>query len=591
MSKNKIREGITKYFKDRDCYTLIRPLNEEDLLAHIEEQSFSSLKPEFQAQMNKLIQKIYAKSKPKLINGKALNSSMFLGLTMEYVDSLNNEKTPTIVTALDRVVYAESNKIMDKLFEDLHEVVATRCSRDKFPMEKDDLDEITSRIKNEFIERIHRQLASILDVDEIIKNHNGFLDKFKYICNEKANENYTDSFLYNSSMLKNLMKCVPLEHLLDMEKANENDDDNRSNIMIVEFCNSMFNVIEEYHKNCKGPAKFDTLAEFIIESNFVDDTKLINDNEKIDFKNEKKYFSYILAFTQNLKDVYFAAQIEKLKVKQNEALSNDRNLREQKKKYEKKLEGVQREIEKLRGEKSDLELKIDQYERQKHNIDAEFNSTLKLKEMEIEYKNKALEAELEETESLLKSLKEERQKLKLSNEELNQKIALIEKETMKEASDLDSQIDKIDNDLEDVRQRAKDKENNPKVEQMQKFFADCKKYVHKYKKELSKKENSKNLKIAFFDLQRKLNDKEFENSQAELKIKKKLNEELKEYKISQEEELQKLEEELDKVPNTETLMMVRNKVADMESEIQDLENKNQRLLKRKAEKLAEIEEK
>lgn len=74
-------------------------------------------------------------------------------------------------------------------------------------------------------------------------------------------------------------------------------------------------------------------------------------------------------------------------------------------------------------------------------------------------------------------------------------------------------------------------------------------------KELSKKENSKNLKIAFFDLQRKLNDKEFENSQAELKIKKKLNEELKEFKIAQEDELQKLEEELDKVPSSETLML------------------------------------
>lgn len=277
------------------------------------------------------------------------------------------------------------------------------------------------------------------------------------------------------------MKCVPLEQLLDMEKANEEEDSNRSNIMIVEFCNSMFNVIEEYQKNCKGPAKFDTLAEFIIESSFVDETKLVNENEKLDFKNEKKYFSYILAFTQNLKDVYFAAQTEKLKIKHNEATTNDRNLREQKKKYEKKLDAIQKEIDKLRGEKSDLELKIDQYERQKHTLDAEFDSTLKLKEMEIEYKNKALETELIETENQLKTLKEERQKLKQTNEELQEKIAKIEKETMKEVSDLDSQIGKIDNDLEDVRQRVKDKQNNPKVELMQKFFSECKSYIGEYK--------------------------------------------------------------------------------------------------------------
>lgn len=569
MRKNKIREGITKYFKDRDCYTLIRPLTEEERLAHIEDEDFKNLKKEFQDQMNKLIQKIYAKSKPKMINGKPLNSSMFLGLTLEYVDSINNEKTPTISTALDRVVYAESNKIMDNLFEDLRTEVAKRANRDKFPIEKEDLDEILSRIKEEYLERIHKQLAPILDIDDIIKNQNGFLDKFKYISEEKSNENYTDSFLFNSSIIKNLMKCVPLEHLLDMEQTSDETESNRSNIMIVEFCNSMFNVLEEYHKNCKGPAKFDTLAEFIIESNFVDEKKLVNENEKIDFKNERKYFSYILAFTQNLKDVYFAAQVEKYKIRQNEAMSTDRTLREQKKKYEKRLESVQKEIERLYGERSDLELRIDQYDRQKRALDAEFNSTLNLKEMEIENKNKALETELLENEKFLKSLKEERQKLKQTNEELVEKIGQIEKETLKEAAELDSQIGKIDNDLEEV----KEKRHNPKVERMQSFFNEIKTFVERYKKELGKTENIKNLKIAFFDLQRKLNDKEFENSQAELKIKKSLNEELKEFKIHQEEQLQQLEDELDKVPSSETLLAMKSKIKEMENEIQELENK------------------
>jgi chromosome segregation ATPase len=176
---------------------------------------------------------------------------------------------------------------------------------------------------------------------------------------------------------------------------NNCDEEKVPTIMIKEFSNAMFNVLEEYQKNCKGPAKYDTLAEFIIESNFV------NDDEKIDFKNEKKYFSYILAFTQNLKDVYFAAEIEKARIKQNETQVRDRQLKEQKASLEKKLESIQKEIEKLRPNRSELELKLDQYERQKHNIDAEFESDLKLKEMELQYKNKALETELEETESLL----------------------------------------------------------------------------------------------------------------------------------------------------------------------------------------------
>ena len=69
---------------------------------------------------------------------------------------------------------------------------------------------------------------------------------------------------------------------MDLDK--EESDINNSSMMIVEFCNSMFKILEEYQMNCKGPAKFDTLAEFIIESNFVDEKRLVNDNEKIDFK-------------------------------------------------------------------------------------------------------------------------------------------------------------------------------------------------------------------------------------------------------------------------------------------------------------------
>jgi len=362
IKKNKIREGITKYFKDRDWYTLIRPLNEEERLAHIESESFTNLKPEFQAQMNALISKIYSKAKPKIINSKSLNSSMFLGLSLEYIEAINSETTPTMVTALDRVVYAESNKIMDSIFEEFKAEISTRWDRKKFPIEKEDLDEILKRIKESFLEKIQLKLANILEVDDIIKNVYGFLDKFRYISEEKNNENYTDSFLYNSSIIKNLMKWVPFDQLLKMHDL---DDDNQSSssVMINNFCDAMAKIIDKYHKNSKGPAKFDTLSEFIIESNFVDEAKLVNAGEKIDFKNQKKFFSYILAFTQNLIEVYFAEQTQKMKEKHNEAASIDRQQNEHHAKLKKKLENIKRETDKIRSEKSELEISLDRYER------------------------------------------------------------------------------------------------------------------------------------------------------------------------------------------------------------------------------------
>ena len=50
--KNKVWESIHKFFSERDCITLIRPISDENRLAHIEDEHFESLKPEFQQGVN-----------------------------------------------------------------------------------------------------------------------------------------------------------------------------------------------------------------------------------------------------------------------------------------------------------------------------------------------------------------------------------------------------------------------------------------------------------------------------------------------------------------------------------------------------------
>lgn len=55
--------------------------------------------------------------KAKAINGKYLNPSMFLNLALEYIDALNSKETPTVLTALDRVIQSETVKILDQTFD------------------------------------------------------------------------------------------------------------------------------------------------------------------------------------------------------------------------------------------------------------------------------------------------------------------------------------------------------------------------------------------------------------------------------------------------------------------------------------------
>jgi len=44
---------------------------------------------------------------------------MFLGLALEYVDALNRQEIPVVLSAFERVVQVESRRFTEKLFEEI----------------------------------------------------------------------------------------------------------------------------------------------------------------------------------------------------------------------------------------------------------------------------------------------------------------------------------------------------------------------------------------------------------------------------------------------------------------------------------------
>lgn len=96
---------------------MIRPVADESKLAHVDSLKFEELKTEFRKEVGNFVKEIKRRMKPKIINGKVLNSSMFLQLALEYTEAINNKETPTVLTAIDRVVQAEANKIQDSLYD------------------------------------------------------------------------------------------------------------------------------------------------------------------------------------------------------------------------------------------------------------------------------------------------------------------------------------------------------------------------------------------------------------------------------------------------------------------------------------------
>lgn len=113
QSKNKIRESIKALFPDRDCFTLVRPVNEEDLLARLDSLPHTALRPEFKRDLAALTKLTFQKAMPKRLGAQVLTGPALAALTEAYVTAINAGAVPTIATAWQGVAEAESRRAAD----------------------------------------------------------------------------------------------------------------------------------------------------------------------------------------------------------------------------------------------------------------------------------------------------------------------------------------------------------------------------------------------------------------------------------------------------------------------------------------------
>ena len=86
---NLIRQNILKYFKERECITLPRPVDSEETLQNLDKIPFNELKTNFRKEFLVLKEKVYQTSKPKVINRKRINGPILADLLIAFVDSIN----------------------------------------------------------------------------------------------------------------------------------------------------------------------------------------------------------------------------------------------------------------------------------------------------------------------------------------------------------------------------------------------------------------------------------------------------------------------------------------------------------------------
>jgi len=114
---NVIRENIIKFFPERDCVTLVRPVDSENDLKRLNTIPYNNLKPEFKMEFKKLKDKIFKEALPKKLNGKKLTGPALATLIEEFVKVINSGKIPNINNTWDSVIEKDVTDAFYKSYE------------------------------------------------------------------------------------------------------------------------------------------------------------------------------------------------------------------------------------------------------------------------------------------------------------------------------------------------------------------------------------------------------------------------------------------------------------------------------------------
>lgn len=111
---NLIRNNIIKYFPERDCITLVRPVEQESDLQRLMDIPVEKLKTNFKLEFKQLKDKVYKETAPKKINGKKLTGPTLAQLIIEFVNTINSGSIPNINNSWDSVINKDIKDYYDK---------------------------------------------------------------------------------------------------------------------------------------------------------------------------------------------------------------------------------------------------------------------------------------------------------------------------------------------------------------------------------------------------------------------------------------------------------------------------------------------
>ena len=373
QEKNRVRKLIRAYFPERDCFTMVRPVENEKDLQNLEFLPNEELRAEFLEQAENFRNKILKITCPKTFRKKLLNGSMLVELVQNILDSINAGCIPVIENTWKYVVQSECIKNTEDLYNKFSKEIR------KFRDENKDDEDFGKKLKN-FTKDLTKKY-----MDEF--NNNDLFDddiKKEYArkLKNKLNDELTHFDKENEGIFENKLN-KDLDILSDKIINSVRNKNNNE----IKF-NTFFQELDLFKEkaNQMGPDfahKNDMILDkaLLLAKKFIDEEKTkeksVDINELTNLKNEN--------IRQKMKINEYQDEIKNFILKNGNNLDNLNNeLLELKLKLnnnEDKLKSIEkvRNKEKEKNEKEindiieDYELKIKKILNNKNNRDTEIN--------------------------------------------------------------------------------------------------------------------------------------------------------------------------------------------------------------------------
>lgn len=245
-AKNEIRDSIRALFPDRECFTLVRPLNNENDLQRLDQISLDKLRPEFKTGLDALTKFVFERTRPKQLGATVMTGPILVGITDAYLNALNNGAVPTISSSWQSVEEAECRRAYDSATE----IYMSAFDRTK-PPEEVSLRESHDEAKQKSLAAFN---ASAVGAGPTRQKYENLLQNFF----RKAFEDYKrTAFMEADLQCSNAIQSMEKK----LRAACHASDAKIDNVLKV-----LDNLLSEYEASSHGPGKWRKLSIFLQQS-------------------------------------------------------------------------------------------------------------------------------------------------------------------------------------------------------------------------------------------------------------------------------------------------------------------------------------